>query len=115
MTRIVRDIAHARAGDKGDTSNVCVWAYRAEDYGILKAVLSPERVKAAYAQLICGEVTRYEMEHLHGLNLVMQDALEGGVNSSLNLDAHGKSWSFLILAMPLPAAGEYSEIVADSP
>jgi hypothetical protein len=41
------------------------------------------------------------MEHLHGLNLVMQDALEGGVNSSLNLDSHGKSWSFLILSLPL--------------
>jgi hypothetical protein len=105
MIRIVRDIAHARAGDKGNTANVCVWAYRAEDYRILKVALSPGRIKAAYPQLIRGEVTRYEMEHLHGLNLVMQDALEGGVNSSLNLDAHGKSWSFLILAMSLPGEG----------
>jgi hypothetical protein len=112
MTRIVRDIAHARAGDKGNTSNVCVWAYRPEDYGILKAALIPGRLKAAYPQLIRGEVARYEMEHLHGLNIVMQDALEGGVNSSLNLDAHGKSWSFLILAMPLPGETDSSDIVA---
>ena len=27
-TRLVRDIAHARAGDKGDASNINVWAYR---------------------------------------------------------------------------------------
>lgn len=101
MTRTVRDIAHARAGDKGNTSNVCVWAFRPEDYQLLKTALTPERIKAAYPQLIRGEVQRYVMEHLHGLNIVMKDALEGGVNSSLNLDAHGKSWSFLILAMPV--------------
>ena len=41
------------------------------------------------------------LEHLHGLNFVMQDALEGGVNRSLNLDSHGKSWSFLILGLEL--------------
>lgn len=101
MTRTVRDIAHARAGDKGNTSNVCVWAFRSEDYPLLQAALTPERIKAAYPQLIRGEVRRYDMEHLHGLNIVMKEALEGGVNSSLNLDAHGKSWSFLILAMPV--------------
>lgn len=101
MTRTVRDIAHARAGDKGNTSNVCVWAFRPGDYPLLKATLTPERIKAAYPHLIRGEVQRYDMEHLHGLNIVMKEALEGGVNSSLNLDAHGKSWSFLILAMPV--------------
>lgn len=101
MTRTVGDIAHARAGDKGNTSNVCVWAFRSEDYPLLQAALTPERIKAAYPQLIRGEVQRYDMEHLHGLNIVMKEALEGGVNSSLNLDAHGKSWSFLILAMPV--------------
>ena len=44
-----------------------------------------------------GTVTRYVIEHLHGLNLVMGEALEGGVNASLNLDSHGKSFSYLIL------------------
>ena len=99
MSRTVRDVAHARAGDKGSTSNVCVWAFRAEDYALLKAALTPERIKAAYPDLIRGRIVRYEMEHLHGLNIVMEEALEGGVNSSLNLDSHGKSWSYLILAL----------------
>ncbi|MCC7347882.1 MAG: hypothetical protein IT538_10845 [Variibacter sp.] len=99
--RTVRDIAHARAGDKGNISSVCVWAYEAADFGALKAALTPERVKAAYPHLIRGAVERYEMAHLAGLNLVMHDALEGGVNTSLNLDSHGKSWSYLILALPL--------------
>ncbi len=41
------------------------------------------------------------MPQLHGLNFVLQDALEGGVNASLNLDSHGKSWSYLFLGLEL--------------
>ena len=99
--RTVRDIAHARAGDKGNISSVSVWVYDPADYAILKRTLTPQAVKAAYPTLIRGRVERYELPHLQGLNLVMHDALEGGVNASLNLDSHGKSWSYLILALPL--------------
>ena len=102
--RIVRDIAHARAGDKGNTSNVNVWAYDPADYELLKRTLTAERIKQAFPHLIRGPVTRYEVPHLHGLNFVMQDALEGGVNASLNLDSHGKSWSYLILGLALDDA-----------
>ena len=99
--RIVRDIAHARAGDKGDTSNVNVWAYDAADFELLKRTLTAERIKAAFPHLIRGDVERYVIDHLHGLNFVLHDALEGGVNSSLNLDSHGKSWSYLILGLEI--------------
>ena len=102
--RIVRDIAHARAGDKGNTSNVNVWAYDPADYDLLKRTRTVERVKREFPNLIRGEVTRYELPHLYGINLVMRDALEGGVNASLNLDSHGKSWSYLILGLTLDTA-----------
>lgn len=104
--RIVRDIAHARAGDKGNTSNVNVWAYDAADFELLKRTLTPQRIKRAFPDLIRGKVDRYVIEHLHGLNLVMHDALEGGVNSSLNLDSHGKSWSYLLLGLELDGPGD---------
>ena len=106
--RLVRDIAHARAGDKGNTSNVNVWVYDAADFALLKRVLTAERIKQAFPDLIRGKIERYELEHLHGLNFVMQDALEGGVNRSLNLDSHGKSWSYLILGLPLEPGGDAS-------
>ena len=77
----MRDIAHARAGDKGNTSNVNVWAYDAADYELLKRALTAERIKQAFPHFIRGPVTRYELPHLCGLNFVMQDALEGGVNA----------------------------------
>jgi hypothetical protein len=101
MTRRIHDIAHARAGDKGNTSNVSVWVYDPEDYPLLKRVLTADRIKRAYPRLFTGSVSRYEMDNLHGLNFVMRDALEGGVNTSLNLDSHGKSFSYLILGLPI--------------
>jgi len=97
----VRDIAHARAGDKGNTSNVNVWVYDSADFELLKRNLTVERIKREFPQLIRGNVSRYVIEHLHGLNFVMHDALEGGVNASLNLDSHGKSWSYLILGLAI--------------
>jgi len=99
--RLVRDIAHARAGDKGNTSNVNVWAYDAADFDLLKRNLTAERIKREFPALIRGGVDRYVIEHLHGLNFVLHDALEGGVNASLNLDSHGKSWSYLLLGLSI--------------
>jgi hypothetical protein len=93
--RLVRDIAHARAGDKGNTSNVNVWVYDAADFALLKRNLTVERIKREFPRLMRGSVMRYEIEHLHGLNFVMQ------VNASLNLDSHGKSWSYLFLGLEL--------------
>lgn len=103
MTRSVRlhEIAHARAGDKGNTSNISVWVYDPGDYLLVKEQLTAARIKAAFPKLIQGEVVRYELDNLNGLNFVLGEALEGGVNTSLGLDSHGKSWSFLILGLEI--------------
>jgi hypothetical protein len=107
--RLVRDIAHARAGDKGNTSNVSVWVYDPADFPLLERTLTADRLQRAYPALVRGRVERHVLRHLHGLNLVLHEALEGGVNSSLNLDSHGKSWSYLVLRLeleePEPASG----------
>ena len=103
MTRKVplHEIAYARAGDKGNTSNISVWVYDPGDYTLLKEQLTAERIRTAFPNLIRGEVMRYELDNLSGLNFVMGEALEGGVNTSLGLDSHGKSWSFLILGLEI--------------
>lgn len=101
MTKLVplHKIAHARAGDKGNRSNVSVIVYDVGDYPIVKEQVTASRLKTTFPALLKGEVQRYELDHLLCLNFVMDQALEGGVNESLNLDAHGKSWSFLILSL----------------
>ena len=49
MTRRVqlREVAHARAGDKGNRSNVSVWVFDPQHYAAVKAQLTAERVKQA--------------------------------------------------------------------
>ena len=106
MTRRValREIAHARAGDKGDRSNVAVFVYDRRHYAAVKAQLTPERLQAELGALLRGPIRRYHLDHLGGLNFVMDEALEGGVNESLNLDSHGKSWSYLLLGLEVEVA-----------
>lgn len=98
----LRDIAHARAGDKGDISNISLVAYRPEDYALLVQYVTPERVRAHFAGIVHGDVTRYLLPQLNAMNFVMQQALGGGVTRSLALDAHGKCLGAALLAMALP-------------
>ncbi len=97
----LRDLAHGRAGDKGDVSNISVIAHAIEDYEWLAAHVTVERVRAHLAGVARGAVTRYELPALGALNFVLRGALGGGVTRSLALDPHGKSLSSSLLDMEL--------------
>jgi hypothetical protein len=99
----LRAIAHSRTGDKGDTSNIAVIAYDAEDYPLLERHVTAERVKAHFSEIVRGEVVRHELPGLGALNFVLRGALGGGVTRSLALDAHGKCLGSAILDLELPA------------
>lgn len=99
----LREIAHSRTGDKGDTSNISVIAFKEADYGLLREHVTAERVKAHFAGIVMGEVTRYELPNIGALNFVLTKALGGGVTRSLALDAHGKSLSSALLDLDMPA------------
>jgi len=101
MTR-VHDLAHARSGDKGNTSNVAVIAYDDAGWERIRRQLTGERVMAAFAHLAQGPLTRYEVPNLRALNFVIENALAGGVTRSLRLDPHGKTLSALMLGIELP-------------
>lgn len=94
-------IAHARAGDKGNRLNVSVIAYRPEAWAVLLEKVSIERVAELFEHRGLTKIARYELPNIQALNFVMDDVLEGGVNSGLNLDTHGKSNSFLLLEMEI--------------
>lgn len=97
----LREIAHARAGDKGDTSNIGLIAYRPKDYPTLVEQITVEAVRAHFGSLVKGPITRYEMPNVDALNFVLENSLGGGVTRSLSLDPHGKSYGALILTMPV--------------
>lgn len=97
----LRDLAHSRTGDKGNTSNISVIAYRAEDFPLICELVTEERVHMQLAGLSPTRVTRYELPKLGALNFVIAGALGGGVTRSLALDAHGKALSSILLDMDL--------------
>jgi hypothetical protein len=96
------DLAHSRAGDKGDTSDLSVIAYQPGDYPFLREHVTAARVRAHFADIVTGEVDRYELPQLHALKFVLHGCLGGGVTRSLDLDAHGKSLSSCLLELELP-------------
>jgi hypothetical protein len=105
-TFYLREIAHARAGDKGDTSNIGVIAYRPEFYPVILEQVTVERVGAHFRGLVHGPITRYQLPNVHAINLVLERSLGGGVTRSLSLDPHGKSYGALILTMPVTVSDD---------
>ena len=97
----LQHLAHARSGDKGDTSNIAVFAYEPEFYPLLKAQLTAKALKDFYAGAIKGEVLRYEADNIEALNFVCHGALGGGVSRSLCLDNYGKALSAAILGFEI--------------
>ncbi len=100
-------MAHARSGDKAEGSNVGVLAYDGRGYEILRAWLTPERVKAHFGPLVRGAVERYELPNLRGLNFVLHDSLGGTGSSSLRTDAQGKTHALALLRMLVEVPDDY--------
>lgn len=96
----LREIAHARAGDKGRTNQICVIAYDEKHYGLLRDRLTAERVRN-FLQGDAGQVERYEMAGIGALNFVLTHAPGREVTRSLALDAHGKCRSSILLELEL--------------
>jgi hypothetical protein len=93
--------AHGRTGDKGNRSNISVIAWHPELWDLLVDQVTPEAVAAQFEHRRPTKVTRHLLPRLHAMNFVLDDVLDGGVNDALNLDAHGKALSFLLLDLPV--------------
>jgi hypothetical protein len=103
-TRTVKllQLAYARSGDKGNSSNIAVFARKPEYLPWLRYVLTPERVVTQLDQLVNGPAERFEAPGLHALNFLIQDALGGGGMASLRIDPQGKAYGQMLLEMDVP-------------
>lgn len=93
------DIAHSRAGDKGNTLTLSLIPYKPEDYPLLCDQVTADVVKNHLNAIVTGEVIRYEVPNLPALQFVCHQALTGGVTTSLTMDPHGKSLSYALLEL----------------
>lgn len=100
MSKIyLNEIAHGRSGDKGDTSNVCIFAKKPEYYDVIKREVTVKKVHEHFGDMIHGEIIRYEVPSLLGFNYVMKHALGGGATLSLRIDSLGKSMGSAFMRM----------------
>lgn len=99
-------IAHARSGDKGDTSNVGVIARDPKFYEVLVREVTAERVKQHFEEICFGKVERFEIPNLGALNFLLHESLGGGGTLSLSSDPQGKTYSAAMLRMRITVPDE---------
>jgi len=95
------ELAHSRAGDKGNTLILSLIPYKIKDYELLCRLVTADSVKEHLKAFVQGEILRYELPNISALQFVCQQALAGGVTTSLAMDSHGKTLSFALLEMEI--------------
>jgi hypothetical protein len=100
------EIAHSRAGDKGEITNISLIPYDSKHYQLLKEQVTAAVVKEHFGQIASGKVVRYDLDILQAFNFVLYETRPGGVSSGLDFDAHGKalSWALLEMEIDVPQA-----------
>ena len=104
------EIAFARSGDKGDTANIGLIAFRPSIYPTLVQEVTAERVKRHFEGICKGEVERFELPNLRALNFLLHASLGGGGTVSLMLDSQGKTFSTALLRMEIDVPDELLEL-----
>lgn len=109
----LRELAVVRSGDKGNHANIGVVATSPEDFEIIEAVLTAERVAEYFQALKPTRVERFELPGISALNFMLYDVLAGGASRSLRFDTQGKllgtalgDLTFHAVAAPLPPVSQ---------
>lgn len=101
MSQKLADIAHSRAGDKGNTLMLSLFPLDEKDYPLLAEKVTAEKVKQHLSHQLKGTIIRHEIPELKALLFTCENALASGVTTSLAMDAHGKSLSYALLEMEI--------------
>jgi hypothetical protein len=94
-------VAHSRTGDKGNTLILSLIPYNEKDYELLCNLVTADKVKEHFKEIIYGEIVRYELPNISALQFVCQQALAGEITTSLVVDTHGKTLSYALLEIEI--------------
>lgn len=99
------DIAHARAGDKGNIVTLSLIAHRQADFPLLEKHITIDLIVRHFSEILDDTledpVLRYSLPQLGALNFVLRRKRQYSVTRSLTLDAHGKCLSSALLAIEI--------------
>ena len=105
------NLAYARSGDKGDHCNIGVIARKAEYFTYIRKALSIEIVAKYFAHVLKGEIERWDVPGINGLNFLLKNSLGGGGMASLNIDPQGKAYAQQLLDIMIPVPSRIAEEV----
>lgn len=97
----LHEIAHSRAGDKGNISTLSLIPFDEADYSMLCEKVTIEKVKIHLKDIVFGDIERFELPNISSVLFVCQNALLSGVTTSLAIDPHGKALSYALLEMEI--------------
>lgn len=101
MTRLLSDICYVRSGDKGNVCTAGLIARTPQDYPLLLASVTPQKVRALYGDWVRGDVQCHRMDNIQALVVVMNGGLDGGATRTLRLDQTGKALGHALLRLPV--------------
>jgi hypothetical protein len=87
----LHEICGYRSGDKGDISDIALFADDQQVYEVIVREVTAERVREHFGSMVTGDVVRYEVPNVLALNFVLRGALGGGGPRSLRSDSLGKT------------------------
>lgn len=102
----LRDLCGVRSGDKGDISDLSLFADDEAAYDVIRREVTAERVAAHFGSLVQGDVVRYEVPNVWALKFVMDRALGGGGPRSLRADNLGKTLGGALLRLEIEVPDE---------
>ena len=102
----LRELCGYRAGDKGDVSDVAIFADDDETYALIVREVTSARVKEHFGSMVHGTVVRYEVPNVRALNFVMRGALGGGGPRSLRSDNLGKTLGGALVRLEIDVPDE---------
>ena len=103
----LREVAHSRSGEKGNSSTISVIAYDMADYALLCEQVTEDAVRALYGPITRGGIRRHEVPAIGALNFVLDEVLEGGRSRTLAFEESGKALSSLMLTLPLQVPADH--------
>ena len=103
----LREICHARSGDKGFDANIGLIVYDRKHFALVRQQVTADVVEGLFGDSVKGEVKRYELPRMGALNFVLCDALDGGATRTLSLDGYGKVLSSVLLSLEVEVPDEF--------
>lgn len=95
------EICHARSGDKGDSSDISLFANDDGAWDLIRRHVTRERVAEYFRPVARGPVEMWEVPNVQALKFLVHGALGGGAPRSLRSDNLGKTFAAALLRMEI--------------